>query len=116
MVIAALEASGIGSPDGLEYDLKSKVDELIAAVNATDAISTSVPDAAIASLGAQADHTATTAIAATYDDLPAARTSVNTLRTNIETALGQHDTEIDVLASKIDAILAMLRTVGIIET
>jgi hypothetical protein len=33
MVIAALEASGMGSPDGLEYDLKSKVDELIAQVN-----------------------------------------------------------------------------------
>jgi hypothetical protein len=116
MPITALAASGIGSPDGLEYDVKSKVDELIAAVNATDAISTSVPDTAIASLGAQTDHTATTAIAATYADLAAARTSVNTLRTDVETALGEHDTEIDVLATKVDAILAMLRTVGIIET
>jgi hypothetical protein len=34
VTIAALEASGFGSPDGLEYDIKSKVDELITAVNA----------------------------------------------------------------------------------
>jgi hypothetical protein len=116
MTIAALAPSGTGSPDGLAYDVVSKVNEVVDAVNATDVISTSVPDVAIASLGAQADHTATTAIAATYADLAAARTSVNALRTNVETALGEHDTEIDVLASKIDAILAMLRTVGIIET
>lgn len=116
MTIAALVPSGTGSPDGQAYDLKSKVDELIAAVNATDAISTEVPATAIADTGAIANHTAATAIAATYDDLPAARTSVNTLRTDHETALGELDTAIEALSDKIDAILAMLRTVGIIET
>jgi hypothetical protein len=34
MVIAALTASGKSSPDGLAYDVKSKVDELVTAVNA----------------------------------------------------------------------------------
>jgi hypothetical protein len=34
MTIAALAASGVESPDGLAYNVKSKVDELIAAVNA----------------------------------------------------------------------------------
>jgi hypothetical protein len=34
MTIAALAASGVESPDGLAYDVKSKVDELITAVNA----------------------------------------------------------------------------------
>ena len=116
MTIAALEATGIGSPDGLGYDLKTKVDELIAAVNATDAISTEVPATAIASTGVMANHTAATAIAAEYADLPAARTSVNTLRTEHETALGELDTAVEALSDKIDAILAMLRTVGIIET
>src|SRR3954468_22834807 len=100
MGIAALGASGIESADGLEYPLKAKIDELIAAVNATDAISTAVPDSAIASLGAQADHTATTAIAGAYADLPAARTSVNTLRTNVETALGELDTRVETIATK----------------
>lgn len=115
MTIAALEASGTGSPDGLAYDLKSKVDELIAAVNATDAISTEVPADAIADTGVIANHTAAGAIAAVYADLAAARTSVNTLRTDHETALGELDTAIETLSDKIDAILAMLRTVGIIE-
>lgn len=116
MPIAALSPSGIGSPDGLAYDLKTKIDQLIAAVNATDAISTEVPATAIADTGAIANHTAAAAIAATYADLAAARTSVNTLRTEHETALGELDTAIETLSDKIDAILAMLRTVGIIET
>lgn len=116
MTIAALEATGIGSPDGLGYDLKSKVDELIAAANTTAAISGAVPATAIASTGVIANHTAATAIAAEYADLAAARTSVNTLRTDNETALGELDTAIEALSDKIDAILAMLRTVGIIET
>lgn len=34
MVIAALAASGRSSPDGLAYDIKSKVDELITSANA----------------------------------------------------------------------------------
>jgi hypothetical protein len=34
MTIAALAASGVESPDGLANNVKSKVDELIAAVNA----------------------------------------------------------------------------------
>jgi hypothetical protein len=34
MTIAALAASGVESPDGLAYDVKSKVDELVTAVNA----------------------------------------------------------------------------------
>lgn len=133
MTIAALVASGKGSPDGLAYDLKTKVDELIAAVNGTDAISTEVPATAIPSLGSTANmtavtaHTAATAIAATYADLPAARTSVNTLRTDVEAALDHHDTalttlraeaeaRLDAIEAKVDAVLAMLRTVHIIET
>lgn len=70
-------------------------------------------------------HTATTAIAASYADLPAARTSVNTLRTNVETALGELDTAVgtlrdetetrlDGIETKLNALLAGLRTGGIV--
>jgi hypothetical protein len=38
MVIAAQTASGKSSPDGLAYDVKSKVDELITEVNAISAV------------------------------------------------------------------------------
>lgn len=37
MAIAALAASGKSSPDGLAYDVKSKVDELITVANASTA-------------------------------------------------------------------------------
>jgi hypothetical protein len=132
MPIAAMTASGKSSPDGLAYDVKSKVDELITAVNATDTISTSVPVAAVADLGATADlalnpgaHTPTEAIDAVYGDLAAARTSVNALRTNVEIALVQHDNDLDNLATdvearldaieaKVDLILARLRTAAIL--
>lgn len=133
MTIAALAPSGQGSPDGLAYDVVSKVNEVVAAVNATDAISTSVPDVAIADLGATSDltaitaHTASTAIAGTYADLAAARTSVDALRTDLEAALDEVDTRdttlrsevearLDAIEAKVDAVLAMARTIGLIET
>lgn len=126
--IAAVQATGTGSPDGLAYDLKSKVDELIDAANAGDMF---VQQAAIADIKPTSNmtaitaHTATTAIAATYADLPAARTSVNALRTNVETALGEHDTalttlrseaeaRLDAIETKLDAILAALADAGVI--
>lgn len=132
MTIAALVPSGTGSPDGLAYDVVTKVNEAIAAINATDAISTSVPDTAIPDLGSTADltavtaHTAATAIAAEYADLAAARTSVNTLRTDLEAALDEVDARdttlraevearLDAIEAKVDAVLAMARTIGLIE-
>lgn len=132
MVIAAMTASGKSSPDGRAYDVKSKVDELIAAVNATDTISTSVPVAAVADIGVTAPlalnpgaHTATEAISAVYATLAEARTSVDALRTNVEIALVQHDNDLDNLATdvearldvieaKVDLILARLRTAAIL--
>ena len=38
MTIAALGASGTSSPDGLAYDAKSKVDELVTNSNADDVL------------------------------------------------------------------------------
>lgn len=127
MAIADLVPSGQGSPDGLAYDLKSKVDELIEVANALqdgDAIAAIKPTSNMTAITA---HTATTAIAAEYADLPAARTSVNALRTDVETALGQHDTalttlrseaeaRLDAIETKVDAILAAVRTAGLIAT
>lgn len=75
-----------------------------------------IPATHIAATGAMSDHVAATAIAATYADLAAARTSVNTLRTEVETALALHDTHIETLSDKIDAILTMLETVKITAT
>jgi hypothetical protein len=84
-----------------------------------------VPDIAGTNTTNPTAHTATTAIAASYADLPAARTSVNTLRTNVETALGELDTAVgtlqdevevrlDDLETKLNALLAGLRTGGIV--
>ena len=128
MTIAALVPSGTTSPDGLAYDLKSKVDELIDAANAAglfdqaDAIADIKPTANLTAITA---HTATTAIAAAYADLAAARTSVNALRTDVETALGQDDAtlttlraeteaRLDAIETKLDAILAALASSGVI--
>jgi len=160
MPIDVLVPSGQSSPDGLAYDVAGKVDELVEAVNATDTISTLVPDAAIADLGATADlsaivahtspaavvaHTASGAIDAVFDDLADARGNVDALRTDVEAALDEIDATLDTLQSdaevafdevdatlvalradtearlddieaKVDEILAMLRTVAIIET
>jgi hypothetical protein len=95
------------------------------------ALAANLPVAAVASLGATANltaitaHTATSAIAATYADLAAARTSVDALRTDAETALGEHDAalttlraeaeaRLDAVEATLDALLAGLRTGGIV--
>jgi predicted RecA/RadA family phage recombinase len=62
--------------------------------------------AAVANLGTTSDMTA---IAATYADLAAARTSVNTLRTDAEARL-------DAIEAKLDALLTSLRAAGLIAT
>ena len=49
MTIAALAASGTSSPDGLAYDAKSKVDELITQSNADDVLLGATAGAASAS-------------------------------------------------------------------
>ncbi len=64
------------------------------------------PAAAITALGTTANLTA---IAATYADLAAARTSVNTLRTDTEARL-------DAIESKLDALIAALKTAGMMTT
>src|SRR5258708_29410252 len=104
MTIAALAPSGTQSPDGLAYDLKSKVDELIAAANAAGLFDQQADPGDIkptVNTTAPTAHTATTAIAATYADEAAARASVNTLRTNVETALGQLDTTVATLQTEV---------------
>jgi hypothetical protein len=95
------------------------------------ALAAAIPVAAVASLGATTNltaitaHTATAAIAAEYADLPAARTSVDALRTNLETALGEHDIalttlradvegRLDAIEAKVDAVLAALRTATVL--
>lgn len=70
-------------------------------------------------------HTPTGAIAATYADLPAARTSVNTLRTDVEAALDELDDNVQLAVSEAEArlddieatvnsLLAKLRTAGVV--
>lgn len=94
------------------------------------ALAAAIPTAAVADIAganmtAITAHTAATAIAASYADLPAARTSVNTLRTEVETALSAHDTalttlrseaeaRLDAIEAKIVALLGELRTAGIV--
>jgi hypothetical protein len=50
-------------------------------------------------------HTATSAIAGSYADLAAARTSVNTLRTEVENALAHTDTFLDDFRTELEAVL-----------
>jgi hypothetical protein len=128
MAIDALVASGFETTDGLAYDVKAKINELVAAANAAglfdqaDAIADIKPTSNMTAITA---HTAATAIAATYDDLAAARTSVNTLRTDVEAALDEHDdglttlraeaeARLDAIETKLDAILAALASSGVI--
>lgn len=132
MPIAALTPSGKSSPDGRAYDVVTKLGEVITAVNATDVISTNVPVAAVADIKPTANialnpgvHTVTEAIDAVFADLAGARTSVNALRTNVEIALVQHDNDLtnlmasvearlDAIETKVDLILARLRTAAIL--
>lgn len=127
MAIEATAPSGQGSPDGLAYDLKSKVDELIDAANAAGLFQQQADPGHItptADTTAPTAHTATTAIAGTYADETAARASVNTLRTDVEAALSEHDdalstlqTEVearlDAIESKLDAVLDVLLAAGV---
>lgn len=94
------------------------------------ALAAAIPTAAVANISgtnttAITAHTATDAIAAVYADLAAAQASVDAFRTDVETALGEHDTALDTLQtevearldaieSKINALLGALRTAGIV--
>lgn len=94
------------------------------------ALAAAIPVAAVADISgtnmtAITAHTDLTAIAASYADLAAARTSVNSLRGEVETALDLHDTglttlrseaeaRLDAIEAKINALLAELRTAGIV--
>lgn len=127
MAIDALQPSGQGSPDGLAYDLKSKVDELIDAANSAGLFQQQDDPGAIkptSNTTAPTAHTALSAIAGTYADETAARTSVNTLRGEVETALALHDTDLttlqteaearlDAIETKLDAVIALLLSAGI---
>lgn len=66
-------------------------------------VSTAGTATVIAALGTTTDLTA---IAATFSDLAAARTAVNTLKTETETRL-------DTIEAKVDAILAALKAAGL---
>lgn len=125
--IADLAPSGTFSADGLGYDYKSKIDELVAAANAAEMFQQQEDPGDIKptdDLTAPTAHTATTAIAAEYADLPAARTSVNALRTDVEAALDELDgglstlqTEVedrlDDIETKLDAVIDLLLAAGI---
>lgn len=94
------------------------------------ALAAAIPTAAVADIAganmtAITPHTATTAIAATYADLPAARTSVDALRTDVEAAFDEIDAtltdlrgdaegRLDDIETKLNALLAELRTAGIV--
>jgi len=73
-----------------------------------------------ANLTAITAHAAATAVGAVFDDLAAARTAVNTLRTDIEVALTANDSRdttlrsetearLDAIEAKLDALLTSLR-------
>lgn len=127
MTIAAMAPSGQSSPDGLAYDLKSKVDELIDAANAAGLFDQQADPGDIkptVNMTAITAHTALTAIAGTYADEAAARASVNTLRTDAEAALTAHDTalttlrseaeaRLDAIETKLDAVIAVLLAAGV---
>lgn len=127
MAIAALAPSGQGSPDGLAYDLKSKVDELIDAANAAEMFQQQADPGDIkptVNLTAITAHTASAAIAGAYADEAAARTSVNALRTDIEAALDEIDARdttlraetearLDAIETKVDALIDLLLAAGI---
>jgi hypothetical protein len=84
-----------------------------------------IADISGANLTTPVAHTETEAIDAEFADLPAARTSVNALRTNVEIALSQLDsrvgtavsqteTRLDAIETKINALLAALEAAGIL--
>lgn len=93
-------------------------------------LAAAIPTAAVADISgtnttAITAHTALTAIAASYADLAAARTSVNSLRGEVETALALHDTglttlrsevetRLDNIETKLNDLLAKLRTAGVV--
>lgn len=87
--------------EDLNYvDIAGKLRSLLTRVSA----GTITQAEAITALG---DTTDLTAIAASYADLAAARESVNTLRTDAEARLVA-------IEAKVDAIIAALKTAGVI--
>lgn len=96
----------------LSNDNKKKLRNAMADKDAADAVAAAIdsngsgPSAYVAPLGAT---TNLTAIAASYADLAAARTSVNTLRTDAEARL-------DAIEGKVDAIIAALIAAGMMAS
>ncbi len=94
------------------------------------ALAAAIPTAAVANIAgtnttAPTAHTALAAIAGVYADLAAARTSVNTLAGEVEVALDLVDSNestlrtevearLDGIETKLNALLAELRTAGIV--
>mgnify|MGYP000852727548 CR=1 FL=1 len=86
------------------FDLVKKIKTLFTKIN-IDKLSASQAEN-VATLGTT---TNLTAISATYADLPAARTSVNTLKTEVEARL-------DTIEAKVDELNTKLQDAGIIAT
>lgn len=73
--------------------------------SASDHVHNGTAGAVGAHVAALGTTTNLTAIGATFADLPAARTAVNTLRTDAEARL-------DAIEAKVDALIASLQTAG----
>lgn len=91
---------------------KKKLRNAIADKRAADTIAAAIdsngsgPAAVVAALGTTTDLTA---IAASYADLAAARTSVNTLKGEVEVRL-------DAIEAKIDAVIASLKAASMMSS
>lgn len=118
--IDALSPSGFGSSDGLAYDLKTKVAEVIAAVNdLNDTLTTesaATLTAAVDALEASVD-TAETGLL----DRVTAIEALDVLEAQADVAdLGQDisaeyvEAEVQAISDKVDAILAALRSAGVL--
>jgi len=86
------------------FNFPAKVQELFTKVDTEKISATKATN--ITALGTT---TNLTAIAATYADLAAARTSVDTLKTDVEARL-------DVIEAKVDALIAALKTAGVMTS
>lgn len=86
------------------YDIVAKVKAIFTKINSTKL--TASKATTITALGVTSDLTA---ISATFADLAASRTAVNTLKTETETRL-------DTIEAKIDSLIAKLKMAGLVAT
>ncbi|MGV0984974.1 MAG: hypothetical protein ACOYB2_10495 [Limnohabitans sp.] len=118
------KGAGAGIGDGISPYAARYDDARLAALSGVAVQASPVAIKPTANMTAITAHTQATAVGAVFADLAAARTAVNTLRTDVETALSLTDGSIttlrsdaearlDAIETKIDLIISKLTTAGV---